>query len=268
MLANPSLVNMYTVTKYLAKEAGYRPPEELQAAMDKYVGVQQGKMRDSGDLNDIKTLKTGDSMQFGEVVVQYGSSALMSPTVLYDRYVVFRNHPNARYLVMMWPLGLLQASVNPFIKGKNPHHLGELAQKVMEKYKGSLMSTPVSLDYIKNVFEKKVKEDSVGFNFNDFIALFEKYAKGLDGRIEWKEIIKTITDKRYTDLTPREHNYLRKITVSAWDVVQAQSGGHPNITNISGLNFIGKGYVDMMKEMAMGIVKEIMNRLKGDNQEG
>ena len=37
----------------------------------------------------------------------------------------------------------------------------------------------------------------------------------------------------------------------------ASSGGHPSITNISGLNFMGKGYTDFMKEMMVEIAKEM-----------
>ena len=34
---------------------------------------------------------------------------------------------------------------------------------------------------------------------------------------------------------------LDKIGVNAWDLIQANSGGHKNITNISGLNYLGRG---------------------------
>ena len=164
MMANPSLVNMYNVTLKLAKEEGYRPPEDLQAAMDNYVDIQKEKIRDSNDVNDIKTLKTGDSMEVGKTVIQYGSSNLMKSDVLYDRYVVFRNHPNSVFLVIMWPLGLLQVSMNPFKKDKPDVHLGELAQKILNsKYKSKLENIEVSLDYIKNVFEKKAEESIAWF---------------------------------------------------------------------------------------------------------
>lgn len=257
MMAKPSLISIYNTTKYLAKKEGYRTPEELQTAMDNYVDIQKGKMKETGKISDISNLKTGDSMEFGPVVVQYGSSALTSQKVLYDRYTVFKNHPDSEFLVIMWPLGLLQATKNPFKKNVNSVHLGKLAQKVLEKFKTNLQGINVSLDYIKQIFEKKATEESLGFNFKDFIALFEKYAKGLEGSESWKNIVTDITNKKYADLSYRQKNILKKVTVTAWDVIQAQSGGHPNITNISGLNFIGKGYVNIMKDMAQGIVKEL-----------
>ena len=40
---------------------------------------------------------------------------------------------------------------------------------------------------------------------------------------------------------PEEHRQmLDDITVNAWDFIQANSGGHKCITNISGLNFMGR----------------------------
>ena len=126
-----------------------------------------------------------------------------------------------------------------------------------KKYKSKLENIEVSLEYVKRTFEKKADDDSLGFNFNDFIALFEKYAKGLEGKESWLNLVSDITNKKYDDLSDKQKNVLKKITVSAWDVINAQSGGHPAITNISGLNFIGRGYVDIMKEMAMDVVKEL-----------
>ena len=48
-------------------------------------------------------------------------------------------------------------------------------------------------------------------------------------------------EKPSETLTEEEFTILDKITVPAWDIVQANSGGHKCITNISGLNFFGRG---------------------------
>ena len=45
--------------------------------------------------------------------------------------------------------------------------------------------------------------------------------------------------KPYKQLKQTERQMLDKISVSAWDLIQANSGGHKCITNISGLNFLG-----------------------------
>jgi hypothetical protein len=44
----------------------------------------------------------------------------------------------------------------------------------------------------------------------------------------------------FSDLTNEEMNMLDNITVSAWDVIISNSGGHKCITNISGLNYMGR----------------------------
>jgi hypothetical protein len=48
-------------------------------------------------------------------------------------------------------------------------------------------------------------------------------------------------DKLFSELTEEEKKKLDNIALNAWDLIQANSGGHPSITNISGLNFIGRG---------------------------
>jgi hypothetical protein len=39
----------------------------------------------------------------------------------------------------------------------------------------------------------------------------------------------------------KDLDILDKINVNAWDLIQANSGGHKCITNISGLNYLGRG---------------------------
>jgi hypothetical protein len=41
-------------------------------------------------------------------------------------------------------------------------------------------------------------------------------------------------------MTEEEKNMLDKIGVNAWDLIQANSGGHKCITNISGLQYLGR----------------------------
>jgi hypothetical protein len=74
-------------------------------------------------------------------------------------------------------------------------------------------------------------------------------------------LVSDIADKPYSELSLKQKSILKKVTVTSWDVIQAQSGGHKNITNLSGLNFIGKGYVDILKTLAMDVVKEL-NKLQ------
>ena len=48
-------------------------------------------------------------------------------------------------------------------------------------------------------------------------------------------------EKPAEKLTENEWEALDKISVPAWDIIQANSGGHKCITNISGLNYFGRG---------------------------
>jgi hypothetical protein len=49
-----------------------------------------------------------------------------------------------------------------------------------------------------------------------------------------------LMNKPFKSLTDKEMNVLDKVGVSAWDIIQANSGGHKCITNISGLNYFGR----------------------------
>jgi hypothetical protein len=49
--------------------------------------------------------------------------------------------------------------------------------------------------------------------------------------------VRELMNKPFTDLTEEEMTLLDNIGVSAWDLIQANSGGHKCITNISGLNY-------------------------------
>ena len=44
----------------------------------------------------------------------------------------------------------------------------------------------------------------------------------------------------FKDLPEEHQEMLDDITINAWDLIQANSGGHKSITNISGLNYLGR----------------------------
>jgi hypothetical protein len=258
MDSKPSLISLYNNTLKLAKKAGYRPPEQLEQEMGYYIEKQKAKIKQGG-IKDIKNLKSGESMMIGDTVVQYGGG-VMAKGNLYDRYTVFKNHPDADFLCIAWPMGLVQASYNPFKKSGKDVHLGDLVQKkVLPKFKSKMQNIKVTLDYIKWSFEndKKFSEESMGFTFKDLIALFDKHIKGLRGSDRWENMIADITNKPYNKLSDEQKNILKKVNISLWDIVQASSGGHKGITNISGLNLAGKGYLDLLKDIQTEIVKAL-----------
>ena len=64
--------------------------------------------------------------------------------------------------------------------------------------------------------------------------------------------------KPYNSLSDREIKALKLLKITGWDMVQANSGGHKCITNISGLMYFGKDGLPMLKKLS----KEFVNQLK------
>ena len=48
-------------------------------------------------------------------------------------------------------------------------------------------------------------------------------------------------EKPFSQLSEEEIEVLEDVTINAWDIIQANSGGHKCITNISGLMYLGRG---------------------------
>jgi len=245
MASKPSLLNMYVNIKKLAKAAGYVTPEDIQKHQTQYVAAQ--KVSKNVEMH-------------GNTIVQYGGGSMMKPGS-YDRYTVFKNNPDAHFIVLAWPMGLLQVAKNPFNPGENPHHLGDLAQKVMRKHKSKMM-IPITLDNIKRIYEMDIKDfkNAIGFKISDFFALFKGKIKAKNTKKEdWKRLAQ-IMNKKFRFLKREEKDFMKKFHVTLWDLVQASSGGHKDITNISGLNFMGKGYVDFLKILQRDMAKEMKTK--------
>jgi hypothetical protein len=146
---------------------------------------------------------------------------------------------------MAWPLGLVQASCNPFkkereLKGVN---LGEIAQEVLGKWEDQLKQRTIPLSTIKWISEssKDFGPESVGFTFKDFKALYGDKFTTMENGEEVLDHIQEMMEIPFTELPEEHKEMLDKIGVNAWDLIQANSGGHKCITNISGLNYLGRG---------------------------
>ncbi len=226
MESTPSLLNILTNIKRIMKDKGFASTDVLQQNRDNYVQ----------SMKNHPNVKVMDN-----IIVQYGGGNMMKPGS-YDRYTPFKNNPEADFIVIAWPLGLVQASCNPFkkdraLKGVN---LGEIKDEVLSKWESSLKQREVPLSTIKWVSENKLNPESVGFTFKDFEALYgEKFGKINKGP-ELLNIIGNIMEKPYNSLSDKQKSLLEKVTVNAWDIIQSNSGGHKCITNISGLSYLGK----------------------------
>jgi hypothetical protein len=224
MESNPSLLNLFLKIREMMVENGYAEISSLEKNKEDYVE----KMKDYPEIKD-------------NIIVQYGGGSMMKPGS-YDRYTPFKNNPEADFLVIAWPLGLLQASCNPFkkereLKGVN---LGEIAQEVLSKWENKLKERKVSLSTIKHISETSIKEGSVGFTFKDFAAIYGEKFLDMDKGAKYLSEIKYLMEKPTSELTEDEWSKLDQIEIPTWDIIQANSGGHKCITNISGLNYLGR----------------------------
>jgi hypothetical protein len=219
------------------------------------------------------------------IIFQYGAGSMKSGS--YDRYTPFRVYPEADFIVLLWPMGLLQASCNPFkkerqLKGVN---LGEIAQEVLAEYEPALKKRIIPLSTMKWLSEVSVGPDSVGFTFKDFDALFGGKFQMIEGGEEIIEKLKPIMDRPFSELSEGEKSILDKVGINMWDFIQSQSGGHKCITNISGLSYLGRRtrpsedpyrynpdrpdvpYIKFMKEVGMKMVNKIKEKIKSSSVE-
>jgi hypothetical protein len=224
MDSEPSLMSILTNIKEWMKKTNASNPEELQKNAESYRETMKGfpKVEDN-------------------IIFQYGGGSMFKAGS-YDRYTPFRNNPDADFLIMVWPMGLVQASCNPFkkdreLKGVN---LGEIAQEVLSKWEDQLKQRTIPLSTIKWVSETSVGPESVGFTFKDFDALYGGKFTAMDGGEQVLNHIKDMMETPFSDLTEEHRAMLDKIGINAWDLIQANSGGHKCITNISGLNYLGR----------------------------
>jgi len=225
MDSEPSLMSILNNIKIWMTRTNAAKPEELQKNAEDY----KTKMKDFPRVND-------------NIIFQYGGGSMFKPGS-YDRYTPFRNNPEADFLIMAWPMGLVQASCNPFkkdreLKGVN---LGEIAQEVLSKWEGQLKQKNIPLSTMKWVSETSAGPESVGFTFKDFDALYGGKFMFMDGGDKALDKVKEMMEKPFKDLSEDEIAMMDKIGVNAWDLIQANSGGHKCITNISGLNYLGRG---------------------------
>lgn len=221
-----------------------------------------------------------------KIIMQYGGGALFAPGS-YDRYVPFKNFPDANFFCIVWPMGLIQVSCNPFREKKlKDINLGEIAKEVMSKHKNVLNRILIPLDAIKKEFEtsqdwKKMQKEEgsdyegVGFKHSDLIAFYKDcvYKKD-DNKWNLKDIdkddIKKSMDTLYENMSKEDKDLLNLYRIPVWELITRNSGGHPSITNIQGFGFLkynkyalkaayeNEKYTEVMKKVA----REFINALK------
>lgn len=267
MDCTPSLVSLYSNLKHYINNAEAEnwnkntrqydiqklaSQEDLQKNQDDYVA----KMKDFKDISFDKDYN---------INIQVGGGNMFAPGS-YDRYTVFRNNPEIDFNVILWPMGLLQASCNPFKqKVLEDINLGAIAKEVLAKFETPLKKIFISIEDIKRISESDIekydkvdkrhdrKSERIGFRFEDLVSFYKgmmKYQPNLkqgdrtlasfdgESQDEYNDFVKVVMDKLHSELSREERKEMSNVKISAWDIIMANSGGHKSITNISGLNFL------------------------------
>lgn len=387
--SNPNLYSMFNNIKHYITNAKtsdrlgrLATPEDLQKNLFSYI-------------DRMKTYKDKSYDENYKIIQQYGGGDMIKPGS-YDRYVVFRNTPESEFLCIVWPMGLIQVSCNPFKEKKlKDINLGEIAKEVLAKYEKTFKRYFISLEAIKQVYEtsqdwnqmqKAIGDDyeGIGFKFSDLEAFYmdciynkldkkvtnildkvveidfvssddtyenitvvisvdeNKYVfnikdtqkiksfindvvsgnienyqpfsgelKNIKTDISTKQLegaknnltnylkssdfivskrdkisvfrglndnkLKQAMDTNYNDLTPEQKTYLSGLKIPVWELIIRNSGGHPSITNISGLNFLAynkqvmkivfntENYTDILKMIAKDFVENLKGKIDAVN---
>ena len=228
------------------------------------------------------------------IISQYGGGSMIKPGS-YDRYVPFKNFPDANFICIVWPLGLIQVSCNPFKEKKLKNiNLGEIAKEVLAKHEPLLSRFYVTLHDVKKEYEtsqdwKKMQKEEgedyegVGFRYSDLEAFYSdciyKMKKSGPELVDIKdEDLEETMNTVYDNLSDDEKSYLKKYKISVWDIVTRNSGGHPSITNIQGMNFMKynkemlkvaydtEKYTDVLKKTARDFINVLKEKIDAANR--
>lgn len=255
--AKPSLLSILNFIRKEALEKGFATPEQMTKNKEAYV---QKRKEDGVE-------------RIGNIISQYGFGST-SKSGSYDRYTPFKNNPDADFLVTGMPMGMVQASCNPFkqeraLKGVD---LGEIKDEVLDVFSDELRSQKITFGTLKKLSEMDTKYNSVGFTFKDMLAIYGDMPsfkiQGDYGNL--KDILSNISNRLYRSLTEKQRLLLNKVSVNGLDVIKANSGGHKCITNISGISYLYSGkkeegdrrYVDLVKDIQKTFVNILNSKIK------
>lgn len=261
MDAKPSLQSILLNIKDIMEKEGYASIDQLLKNQESYIQARKEK---------------GVTYEDG-IISQYG----LGPTMKsggYDRYTPFINHPDAEFLVTGLPMGMVQASCNPYKKERalKGVDLGEIKNEVLEKFRPELEKQRISFATLKRISEMDTDETSVGFTFKDFLAI---YGNSPSLRINGSEKLEKYLDYKSKDLFKsisfENRKVFNKASVNGYDVIMANSGGHKCITNISGINYlysnakfqdpeqrVRNSYVELLKDIQNQFVLTLKEKIE------
>jgi len=263
MDAKPSLQSILLNIKDIMEKEGYASIEQLLKNQEYYIQSRKEK---------------GVTYEDG-IISQYG----LGPTMKsggYDRYTPFINHPDAEFLVTGLPMGMVQASCNPYKKERalKGVDLGEIKNEVLEKFRPELERQRVTFGTLKRISEMDADATSVGFTFKDFLAI---YGNSPSLRVDSSDLAIYGNTSLFKSIPAENRKGFNKTSVNGYDVIMANSGGHKCITNISGINYlysnakfqepekrVRNSYVELLKDIQAEFVRVLKQKIEESKQLG
>lgn len=262
MRASPSLESMYNTIKKIIKEriaSGERnwfDSSVIEDNAQKYWEDQSSKKIQNGTIDDIDSIRDGKSVLINDIIFQCGGGNTRK-TGGYDRYTAFRLYPNAKYFIMLWDsIGMMQVSKNPWNENNKENiNLGELVlEDIFKKKVAPKLHTDkykISLLAIKRVNESQynAENNSIGFDYDGMLAVYPKLEE-LFSKFspKFQYLIKKYMNWKPTDFEEQSSEEVnkaldilgKKLYVYLSDIILANSGGHPSITNLTGFEYLNE----------------------------
>lgn len=273
-------------------------PEELTQNLMNYIEKRKRYVVDeeSGEVIENKDIQYDEKYK---IIRQYGIGSVFK-TGSYDRYVVFKNFPEANFVCTIFPMGLIQVSCNPFKEKKLKEiNLGAIAKEVLGKFKYQLSNINVAIGDIKRISEDEIKKmkdrygheyEAVGFKMSDLKNFYKNSIIYLpnrkNGDLKTKAkldledtnnpdvaLLSEWMDRPYTEWPRNIKEEINWLKIPVWDIIIEGSGGHPSITNIQGLNYMGtrkdllkilfktEEYTDVMKLIADEFIRVLKSKV-------
>lgn len=260
---NATSLEWNRATRDYGRKAKLATPEQLTANLMKYIETRKQYIKQpiTGKVTKHPEINYDDKYK---IVVQEGIGNVFEPGS-YDRYVVFKNFPDAEFVCTIFPMGLIQVSCNPFREKRlKSVNLGEITQEVLSKFKWELSNIRVGVSDIKRINEEEIGKmrnkygteyKGMGFRFSDLRSLYKDSIVYLPGRksgdmktrgqldltdetLPEVKMLMEWMDKNINEWPFEIQEELNHLKIPVLDIITQSSGGHPSITNIQGFNYM------------------------------
>jgi hypothetical protein len=313
--SNPSLYSIFNNIRHYVNSAKTKDklgrlakPEDLMKNLSDYIermknykfveldGEEEAQEYDPANWKHRSAIQSGSKISKGvhfdkesKIISQYGGGNMFKPGS-YDRYVPFKNFPEANFICIVWPMGLIQVSCNPFKEKKLKNiNLGEIAKEIISTQFDNFSKMFIPLEGIKRELEysqdwkKMAKEEGpnyvgVGFRSSDLEAFYAdciyENKNGEMVKVQINDEIRKNMDLTYEKMNGENRSVLSKYKIPLIDLITKNSGGHPSITNIQGFNFMKydkkylkevyktEKYTDVMKKIARDFINNLKEKVQ------